>query len=587
MAMSLEEMQVAEDSKRILESFINEDETVKVTEEASGKMVDLAEIELFLSDKDLSYLGSEEFKSVEGNVNVSIYLMSTKNVTVPKAKNLIDLGFEFYESYGKSLNIRSGGTNATLENFIELPKANHGEDKMSAKDVVKLCDASQIYNLYQDLALAIIRKNFTYAYHMFSGPNLYKKEEPYEGNTLYVMYDKVRKKFKYSYNPKFILECAIEEWMLQRSRYRSFKDCYTYILAFMITHEMMHIIHHSTLSDGESGDITNAGDHDIANQIQDSFINCKISRRYIGVEGIRKDRNGLAPMPKLGIGSKITVRGEHNNGFKKYENVTELSSELVKVFINLLKLDESEWSINHRENNYEIGDLAGADVFVTVDVSPTFSPIRDTGSNMFQRALDDIIKVITDGKVHSKFSKISDAEKISDLDVIPDGTLVMVKGRRDICHVAGYDEEKNEYDLTKAIVTGVRKIKTGNVTLCVTEYGKSDVNYGKRHRIQIKPYDPMDDAYTDEERPKKDRLSPEELSKVKQDQLGQQQPQPPQGGAGGMPPQQNLKNLHVGDIVWIRKLKKFGRIVSVDNGKFQLEEVIEKPAKVIDDSINY
>ena len=95
----------------------------------------------------------------------------------------------------------------------------------------------------------------------------------------------------------------------------------------------------------------------------------------------------------------------------------------------------------------------------------------------------------------------------------------------------------------------------------------------------------MDDAYTDDERPKQDKLSKEDLQKVKGDQANQVQPQMPQmPGMGG---QQNVKNLHVGDIVWIRRLKKFGRITSVDNGKFQLEEVIEKPSKIIDDSDNY
>lgn len=584
MTMSIEERQVAMDSEKILESFIEDSTEVKVNEEFTGGMVDLDEIERFLSTKELSYYGTEEFSGARGDVKVSIYLMSTKNVQIPKNRNLIDLGFAF-NMERNYVSVYSGGEISTsLEKFIELPKANHGSDKMSAKDVVKLCDATQIYNFYQDMALSIIRKNFTYAYHMFSGPNLYKKEEAYEGNTLYVMYDKVRKKFKYSYNPKFILECAIEEWMLQKRRYKSFKDCYTYILAFMITHEMMHIIHHNTISTGESGDITNAGDHDIANQVQDSFINCKISRRYIGVEGINKDSNGLAPMPKLGIGSKITVRGEHNNGLKKFESIRGITDEMLEVFKKLLKLDTTSFRVDHYEDSYDISDFAGADVFITVDVSPTFSPIRDNGSNIFQRALDDLIRVITDGKVHGKFSKISDAEKVSDLDVIPDGTLVMVKGRRDICHVAGYDEEKNEYDLTKTEVTGVRKIKQGNTTLCVTEYGKTDISYGKRHRIQIKPYNPMDDAYIDDERPKKDKLSKEDLAKVKQDQIGGPQAPPP---GGPQMPQQNVKSLHVGDIVWIRKLKKFGRIVSADNGKFQIEEVIEKPAKVIDDSINY
>ena len=583
MAMTQAERNIALESEKILESFLNDQNKAPVNEEVSGKMVDLKEIENFLNGRELSYLGTNEFKGASGDVSVGVYLMSTKTVEVPKNRNFISLGYEFRLDRDR-INIQQDySTSTSLESFIELPQANHGTDKMSAKDVAKLCDAAQIYNLYQDMSISIMRKLFSHPYHMFTGPNLYKKEEPYDGNTLYVMYDKVRKKFKYSYNPKFILECAIDEWMLQKKLYRSFEDCYTYVLAFMITHEMLHIIHHNTLSTGESGDMVESGDHEVANQVQDSFINCKIARRYIGVEGINKDRRGIAPMPRLGVGSRITVRAEHNNGLKEFANTRELAEAIAEVLKEILKLPTA--SLNYSGDSQQLNDLAGADVFITVDISPTFSPLRNNGSNTFQRSLDEIIKVITDGKVHGKFTRISDAEKVSDLDRLPDGNLVMFNGTIYICHVTDYDEEKNIYTLNKAQVSGVKKIRQGTSVLCVTEYEQSNIEFGKRHRIQIKPYNPMDDAYTDDERPKQDKLSKEDLQKVKGDQANQVQPQMPQmPGMGG---QQNVKNLHVGDIVWVRRLKKFGRITSVDNGKFKLEEVIEKPSKIIDDSDNY
>ena len=581
MAMSSEEREIALESEKILESFINDGSVSHINEDLSKpKMVDLREIERFLDGKNLSYLGTNSFPSIKGDVSVGLYLMSTKTVKVPPERNFINIGYEFRDD---RITIQPDyRTSTSLESFIELPQASHGEDKMSAKDVSKLCDAVQIYNLYQDGALAIMRKLFSHPYHMFTGPNLYKKEEAYEGNTLYVMYDKVRKKFKYSYNPKFILECAIDEWMLQRQNYKSFEDCYTYVLAFMITHEMLHIIYHNTLSTGESGDMVESGDHDVANQVQDSFINCKIARRYIGVEGINKDSRGIAPMPRLGVGSRITVRAEHNNGLKEFSNTRELAESICEVLKQLLK--KTSIRTDYYGDSEQLNDLAGADVFITIDIDPAFSPLRSNGSNTFQRCIDEIIRVITEGKVHGKFTRISDAEKVSDLDILPDGTLVMVKGTRDIVYVSGYDQDKNIYNLTKANVSGVNRVKQGNVTLCVTQYENSGIDFGKRHRIQIKPYNPLDDAYTEDERPKQDKLSKEDLMKVKQDQQAPQMPSMPQPDMGG---QQNIKNLHVGDIVWIRRLKKFGRITAVNNGKFQLEEVIEKPSKVIDDSDNY
>ena len=95
----------------------------------------------------------------------------------------------------------------------------------------------------------------------------------------------------------------------------------------------------------------------------------------------------------------------------------------------------------------------------------------------------------------------------------------------------------------------------------------------------------MDDAYVESNRPKKDKLSKEDLKKVKADKDAQDIPQVPSPDlAGG---DKKVKNLGVGDIVWIRKLKKFGRIVSVIDGVFNIEEMVEKPAKIIDDSDNY
>ena len=257
--MAISKRQIAEDSEKILESFMNEDVGVPVNEELnSSKMVDLNQIQEYISKKTLSYYGSREFRTAGGDVDVSIFLMSTKSVSVPEGNNVIDLGYSFNLDR-ETITVQSGRMSAALEDFIGLPIANHGDDKISSDDIVKLCDTSQIYNLYQDIALTTIRKYFTYAYHMFTGANMYKVEERIiytqngpQPNTLYVTYDTIRKKFKYSYNSEFILKCAIEEWVLQKKSYKSLEDCYEYILAFLITHEMMHIIHHNTISAGDN-----------------------------------------------------------------------------------------------------------------------------------------------------------------------------------------------------------------------------------------------------------------------------------------------------------------------------------------------
>ena len=101
--------------------------------------------------------------------------------------------------------------------------------------------------------------------------------------------------------------------------------------------------------------------------------------------------------------------------------------------------------------------------------------------------------------------------------------------------------------------------------------------------IYERPYNPEDDSYFEDiPDERQDKLTGEDLMSLN---MPQEAP-PDSGGMPGMN-EKSAKALKVGDIVWVRKVKKFGRIVSVDNGKFNVEEVIEKPCKVLDDSDNY
>lgn len=587
MAMSQELRDISLESEKILETYIDKKKPKVPVNEASGtKMVDLTEIQKFIENKTLSYYGTNTFPSRTNDISVSLYFMSNKNITVDPSKNFMSVDFQFRPEYQR-INIRSNGLQSTeLSKFTEMAKANKGEDALSAKGVAKMCDASQIYNIYKDEALAIMRKMFSHPYHMFTGSNM-NHIENHRIDTLCVSYNKIRKKFQYEYNPSFILECALDEYFLQRNSYKSLESCYTYVLAYMITHEMLHIIHHNTSQD--FGDQVSTGNHRVNNIVQDSFINCKIARRYVNVQGVSKDNRGVAPIPRLGVGSRITLRAEHNVGLKHFENSQDLCEKVYKTLHSILKFDESNMRVDYdvyESSPPSILDYEGADIFISIDISPTFSPLRSNGSNIFQRSIDDIVKTLTDGKVYSKNEKVSDAEKLSDLEALPDGTLVIVKGYHDICYTSGYNAENNTYSLVKSQVTGTKKFPQDNGSfLCVTEYAPTSEPYGEKHRIQIKPYNPMDDAYMmSDNKPKQNKLSQEDIDKAKGNQPAQQQPQTPQTPPMDMP---NIKSLNVGDIVWIRRLKKFGRISAINNGKFQIEEVIEKPAKVIDDSDNY
>lgn len=579
MALSHQERNLIREGMALLEKYMNRDlEPISEAPIRSDLISDLKDVEKIMASSKLAILGENEFPDKENSsIAVSLYFMSNKNVTITnEMSNYLNISYDI-DPEDNSVLVRSSLSKTSLENFIELPINSTDKDAIPTQSIIRQCDSNRIYNIYQDRALSTIRKLFPHAYYMFTGPNLFKSAPIFDKSmTLAVAYDPIRKRFRYMYNPDFILMCAIDEFSIHRKKYRSLEGCYTYLLAFFITHEMLHIIHHNTTSSMDGDTLVDIGSHEIANIIQDSFINCKIIRRFAGADGIIKGYGETAPMPSIGVGSRITIRCEHNEGFKSYKNIQELAEVVFDTIVRELKLDRSSYG-KIKAKNTSLEEYAGADIFISVDINSGFSPIRNNSSNLFQSCFNSIVKCVTNGKVFDKFTKVSDEEKVSDLDIIPNDTLVLVKGSRDICYVESYDEDREVYNLIKAQVEGVDKISQSDGTILnVTKYGKSTITYGKKKRYQIKPYDPNTDAYISDEsvkKPKKDKLS--------NDDLQPPPPLPPNGAS------EESKVLCVGDIVWVRKLKKFGRIRAINNGVFELDEVIEKPVKVLDDSLNY
>ena len=604
--MSSETRKIIKESNNILKELIHSGyNTQEMVSEAAikGKLINLKEIEDFLNTKELSYYGQNKFSPPKGVLSVSLFMMPSKHNKL-ESGTLNCLKLDYSVGYKEKVTVSAEMSNAGLEYFMELPKVNHGKDKMSSDYVVSLCDASSIYNIYQDKALSIIRRMFSLPYHMFTGPNLYKTQKIQKGLTLYVRRDNFRKKFEYVYNPEFILKCAIEEWCLRKGTYDSLEDCYVYILAFVITHEMLHIVHHNSDVNGVNDEVT-TGDHEVNNIVQDSFINCKIARRYLNVQGVHnksRDNKSIAPIPSIGIGSDIVFRVQHNEGFRKFDKVRDLSDKILEVVRKFSKLELEVREIYSSDIDTEISKFEGCDLFIRVDISPTFTPLRNNGSSTFQRCIDDIVKVITGGKVYSKFTPISNAEKVSDLEIIPNGTLVSVRGTRDIAYVKSYDSDNALYTLSKSTMDGTDVIvQSDGSKIHIPKYINTFILYDKKkRREQIRPYDPKDDAYTEAKMPEQKKLTPEDLKKVEDDRKLQsmsederkkakEDKKKPNGIRGQIynPNEKTVKVFNVGDIVWVHSLKKFGRITAIDNGKFTLEEMIEKPAKVIDDSDNY
>lgn len=643
---------------------------VAVDEAADMRIRDLNALEQLVKNTKFSYSSMGKFPAADTTaaVNVAVLFLSNKNVKVDPMDNCVSLGFKMIDG---GVDIISSYEPSTLEDFMELPKKVEGDTADTINSILDRCDCDAIYNAYQSEAMSIMQMYSNTAYSMFNGANIYKRQQydmKVRGDgacTLYVGYDTRMGKFRYAYNPRFILRAALEEFNMNRGRYKSLKDCYCYFLAFVITHEMMHLITNNVTSSGGVSEV-DLGSHKIENQIQDSFINCELSVLFSRVDGIYTDNNSLAPMPSMGINSKISVRAEHNVGFRKdIPNSRVLAERIAKILTGTLKIDNPAISTGWYFTDKDLSKLAGADVFIQVDVNSRAKAVRKN-SIIYQKFVNDAIRAITDGKIYDRFETLTELEKVSDKNILPNGTLVRIKGSVDICVIVGYDPDTNLYTLNRTDRDIARAQQSDGTYLCAYTYKDSGNQWGTAIRSDFIPFDPdsRENTWVEgaSQQEKKTELSSEELEKAAQspdnifddmehffgesdtpisllgdvlkasdsslsdddafdkaekliedckgkdnaevaniigkdifDKVCQEykkikksmaKPEAPDGRqVPGGQQQEGPKVFNIGDIVYIRTKNTFGRIVSISsNGQFELEEMKEEQARVLDDS---
>ena len=679
MALSNKERELYKKKGELLDSLLNlsnniEVDSIKRVNESSNKKIrDLNDLQKVLEGKNLFQLKLGSFDSGISNsssrdsadVIISLMFLSNKNKTVSKDDNMLSLAFcsrKNYDGEVKSLEVYEGGKSAELVDFMELPDGEGYEAENTAQDFVDMCDADEIYQLYRDVALKTVREAMPTAYQMFKGPNIVERcSRNYSGIsvTLFVTYDTRLGKFIYCYNPDFILKSAIDEYVMFKDRYSSLASCYIYLLAFFITHEMMHIVTNNTSSGGQITGMEK-GNHNIENIVMDSFINCNLSILFKRADGIKIEDN-LAPFPYTAYKSKVSLRGEHNVGFKRYENTRQFAEELANLYLNVISEDIE---IHHHEDDKrDLTKYEGADVIFHLDVSPRAQAIRKS-SMTYQKFVNDAVNMITDGNIYLANTQFSDKEKIGDQNILPNGTLVRIKNSTIICIIKDYDDSGKVgiYTLDNTESTINRSDNGDGTYKCSYTYSDDGTEYGKLNRSGFVLFNK--DSYENTwiegaQKQEKKKLDDEDIQKAKSapnniidlfirdygiedfsaqlmailkvvfskseiearnlidvatkectglsvsdckkkigsdvydeivkaynkfksaEEESNENPIPPIGGNMGQNPP---KSFNVGDIVFVRTIGKFGRIISMNNGKFELEEMKEQEARVLDDS---
>ena len=337
----------------------------------------------------------------------------------------------------------------------------------------------------------------------------------------------------------------------------------------------MHIITNNVSTDsggmGLSG--LEGADHDIENRVMDSFINCNLSILFKRVDGVKKE-DGLAPIPDFAVDSKISLRGEHNVGFKRFETLKDLTDVISGLFMSGMGSNYST-SYGRIDKDRDLTIYEGADVFFRVEVSPKSQTVRKS-SMSYQKFINDVMHSITDGKIYRASDMFTDSEKVSDQDILPNGSFVRIKHTARVCVVTSYDSSTNPglYTLNGTDITVDKTSQPDGTILCKNVYTDNGSSVGQFNRSQIVPFDPEDKSNSWLEGGKKERkdsITQEDINQLQQGSKGNNG----NGGSGTI--------LNIGDIVFCKSKGKFGRITAIHDGQFELEEMVEGTPRVIDE----
>ena len=533
------------------------------------KINSFQELENFLKiNKEGLPYSKVEITSSNSSLNVQIKLISNKKVSIDESlDSWISLDYDISTEDNYIRGWAASGKKDTSSLFAGVKK-NENATFSSMYEIVNMCNPVDMYN-------SCVKKTTTEISYIspiiVSTFDLCVKKILRGNHTLSVHYDAVLGKFVYTYNPDFVLLSSIDEFVLNGSKYNSFQDCYCYVLSFLICHEMMHLIHHNVTSGIEDEGNTS---HFTDNLIYDSFINCKLSR-LLKRNSFSRDNYYGSPVLNGGVNDEFVLRSEHNKGLKSYSTAYDIQNaiaEFLKKTLNISQ-DYSEFS----GKNINTLGFAGADFILKIKINKDSDEMR-ASSGILKKITQGICKLLSEGNMFAAQEGLSLQEVESDLDVLPAGTLVRMRASGEICVISGYESSSGVYSLNKTVISAVDKVtnEDGGI-VCTPTYSDSGESKGKFRRIKFEEFSPESWTEYDKEQVYQQSLSDEDLQTPEDTGLG-----------GGMQMPETSKEkekvFHIGDIVWVRRKKSFGRISKMENGMFTLEEVEEVGVKKLDDS---
>jgi hypothetical protein len=379
------------------------------------KLSSFEEVEDFIKGKELPYVSDVSSSSMKRSL--SSYSMGIifgfvsksgdKENTLSIGVDLKDVGRQPPEEREVKVVAVDSNDKVDIKDFLGEHVSNPKSQFNSIYDIVALCDYDRFFTSYYLDSLDYVGRRNPDVKHNFKLIDV-SKVMVINGRpvTLFVGYDKVRRKFFMGYNPAFILASALEEFAVNGDKFDNFKHCYIFNLAFLISHEMCHITNHNTDSNIGSLD-TNSINPYMDNIFSDSYINVSLSKIYDGLAGAAK------AIISSGIGSGFSIRSSASEGgFKKFNSLSDILKKIANTVYGVIGASHKSTVLGSLSGFTDdvVKSLEGSNVFVSINVNEDSKVLRETCATLMT-VVNSVIKSVIDGNVYRAGESLSEEEE--------------------------------------------------------------------------------------------------------------------------------------------------------------------------------
>lgn len=269
------------------------------------------------------------------------------------------------------------------------PSSIDGMDYKMLDSLINEKEAVAIFDSYIDFILADLGNKSPFYVNLLDSCIWEMTDNKHQVSTLAVSFDTANKKYRFYYNPSFILKGALAQYLYAKKDYTSLEECYIYMTKFYIVHEMSHITrnHMNALDNDLMKDVSPQQ----VNILGDSFINQTIPAL------VMKETKTIPPV--IGIINEVSRKGRF-----KVETIDEVSyglSSAVSKFSNA--------SVSGA--TYLYTDVKDKEAVVILKMGDllTKSSMGQGNSNLFISAIDKFFKDILTESQDLNYDKNQDS----------------------------------------------------------------------------------------------------------------------------------------------------------------------------------